>query len=100
MRRMTALIATASLCPALGACGNRVSGHAYHSNGGVIQIEFRPDGRAHVSAGATIQTCRYSESGKLVSLSCNNNTTNFTVQDDGALVGPDGPMARLTPVQN
>jgi hypothetical protein len=46
-------------------------------------------------------TCTYSESARTVTLVCEGNTTNFTVQDDGALAGPpDGLMSRLTPVKN
>jgi len=87
-------------CALLAACGSSVSGHAYQDNGGVVKVEFKPGGKAYVSAGPTSHTCTYSESGKAVSLVCDGDTTNFTVQDDGALAGPpDGFMARLTPVK-
>ena len=101
MRRTTACLAAACLCAILVACGSRVSGHTYHNNGGVVQVEFRTGGKAYVSAGPIVHTCSYSESGKSVSLVCDGDTTDFRVQDDGALVGPAaGLMARLTPVQN
>ena len=101
MKRMMAFLAAGCLCAFLGACGSKVSGHTYHNNGGVVQVEFKSGGRAYVSAGPIVHTCSYSESGKSVSLICNGDTTDFSVQDDGALVGPAaGLMARLTPVQN
>lgn len=101
MRRMTAFLATSFLCPFQVACGNSVSGHVYHNNGGVVQVEFKSRGRAYVSAGSAVHPCSYSESGKSVSLVCDGNTTELHVQEDGVLVGPsDGLMARLTPIQN
>jgi hypothetical protein len=101
MRRMTALLPTTVLCPLVVACGSSVNGHVYHNNGGVVQVEFKSGGRAYVSAGRVVHPCSYSESGKLVSLVCDGNTTEFQVQVDGVLVGPaNGLMARLTPIQN
>jgi hypothetical protein len=84
----------------LAACESSVSGHIYHTYGGVVQVEFKSGGRAYVSAGASIYTCSYSQSGKSVRLICAGDTTNFRVQDEGALVGPaEGMMARLTPLE-
>jgi len=101
MRRLTALLAMVFLSTFLGSCGAAVSGHIYQNNGGVVQVEFRSRGRAFVSAGAVIHRCSYSESGRSVNLVCDGETTKFSVQDDGALVGPAGGlMARLTPVEN
>lgn len=101
MRRMTAFLVLLALSAFLGSCGDAVTGHIYQNNGGVVQVEFRSAGRAFVSAGTVVHRCTYSESGRSVSLVCNGETTNFKVQDDGALVGPaNGLMARLTPVQN
>lgn len=101
MRRTTAILASTLLGPYLVACGSNVSGHVYHNNGGVVQVEFESRGRAYVSAGSATHRCSYSESGKSVSLVCDGNTTELQVQEDGVLVGPaNGLMARLTPVQN
>ena len=98
---MSACLAVTSGCMLFVACGNRVSGHTYHDNGGVVRVEFKSGGRAYVSAGPMSHTCTYSESARTVTLFCEGNTTNFTVQDDGALAGPpDGLMSRLTPVKN
>ena len=101
MRRRTAFFAIVFFCSLLDACGSRVSGHIYHNNGGVVQVEFKSDGKAYVYAGPSSRVCSYSETGEAVSLVCNGNTTKLTMQDDGALVGPaEGVMARLTPVKN
>lgn len=82
-----------------GACGSRVSGHVYHNNGGVVQVEFTSGGKAIVSSGTASHECSYSESGKLVTLVCDDTTTKLVLQEDGVLVGPPrGPMARLTPL--
>jgi len=101
MRRRIASGALAFWSMLLSACGSNVSGHTYHNNGGVVQVEFKSSGKAYVSAGSTSHSCSYSESGKTVRLVCEGDSTTFTVQDDGALTGPpDGLMARLTPVMN
>ena len=101
MTRMTVVLVAACLCALPTGCGSMVSGHTYHNNGGVVQVEFKSGGKAYVSAGSIVHSCSYSESGKSVSLVCDGDTTDFKVQDDGALVGPAaGLMARLTLVQN
>jgi hypothetical protein len=101
MKATIACGAMAFCCMFLGACGSHVSGHTYHDNGGVVQLEFKSGGKAYISAGPMSHACTYSESGKMVSLVCDGDETSFTVQDDGALAGPpDGLMARLTPVKN
>jgi hypothetical protein len=101
MRRITALSAVALSCVLLDACGSRVSGNTYHNNGGVVQIEFRSGGKAFMSTGSSNRVCYYSESDKTVRLVCDSDTTDFTVQGDGALVGPpDSQMSRLTPVKD
>lgn len=101
MKRLTISLGAGFLCLFPGACVSRVSGHVYHNNGGVVQVEFKSGGRAYVSAGSTVHTCNYSESDKSVRLVCDGDATNFNVQNDGALVGPaNGLMARLTPVKD
>ena len=100
MKRLSPSSAIALLGLFLVACESSVNGHIYHNNGGVVQLEFKSGGRAYVSMGASIYTCSYSQSGKSVRLICAGDTTNFRVQDDGALVGPaEGLMARLTPLE-
>ena len=100
-RKLAAILAAACVCTFLDACESRVSGSIYHSNGGAVQVQFQSGGKAYASAGTIIRACSYSESGKTVSLVCDGDTTSFTVQDDGALVGPaEGLMARLTPLRN
>ena len=77
--------------------GASVDGNTYVDNGGVVKIEFKSDGKAYVSTGPVTTTCSYSEKGKTVSLTCEGDQTEFTVDDDGALNGPPGGMlARLT----
>ena len=100
MKRLSPSSAIAFLGFFLVACESRVSGHIYHNNGGVVQVEFKSGGRAFVSKRASNYTCSYSQLGKSVRLFCAGDTTNFRVQDDGALVGPaKGLMVRLTPVK-
>ena len=91
-----AALAVMGVC--LTACGGgSVDGNTYVDNGGVVKIEFKSDGKAYVSTGPVTTTCSYTEKGKNVSLTCEGDRTEFTVDDDGALNGPPGGMlARLT----
>lgn len=102
MKRIVPLSAFALVFPFMGACGSRVSGHVYHNNGGVVQVEFRARGEAIVSSGPVSRPCSYSESGKSISLVCaDSGATRLIIQDDGALVGPpQGLLSRLTPLEN
>jgi hypothetical protein len=81
----------------LAGCGAKVEGNTYTGNGGVVQIEFKSGGKAYVATGPVSTPCTYTESGKTVTLICGNDKTVFTVDDDGALIGPpDGFLGRLT----
>lgn len=100
MNRTMAYAAMMAACMTLTACGNKVSGHTYHDNGGVVTVEFKTDGKALVSTGPVTQTCSYTEAGKTISLMCGGDETHFTLENDGALAGPpEGMLARLTPVK-
>jgi hypothetical protein len=81
----------------LAGCGSKVAGNTYTGNGGVVQIEFKSDGKAYVSTGPVTTPCTYTESGKSITLTCEDDKTQFTVDDDGALLGPRGGfLGRLT----
>jgi hypothetical protein len=76
----------------LTGCGGKVQGNTYAGNGGVVQVEFKSGGKAYVSTGPVSTACTYTESGKTVTLICESDKTVFTVDDDGALIGPPGGM--------
>jgi hypothetical protein len=80
------------------ACGGGgVENSTYVGNGGVVKIEFKPDGKAFFSTGPMTQPCTYTQKDKAVTLICAGNSIDFTVGDDGALNGPpDGMAGRLT----
>jgi hypothetical protein len=89
-------VATLTVCTT-GCSGAKAEGHTYTGNGGVVKIEFKSGGKAFVSTGPVSTPCTYSESGKTLTLTCENDKTEFTIDDDGALIGPpDGMLARLT----
>lgn len=76
----------------LTGCGGKVEGNTYAGNGGVVQVDFKSGGKAFVATGPVSTPCTYTESGKTVTLICENDKTVFTVDDDGALIGPPGGM--------
>ncbi len=94
--RAFAFMAILSVCTT--ACGGATAeGDTYTGNGGIVKIEFKSGGKAFVSTGPVTTPCTYSESGKTITLSCEGDNTDFTIDDDGALIGPpDSMLARLT----
>jgi hypothetical protein len=100
---LAAILAYAGLSIAgCGGCGSTsVSGNTYQGNGGVVVVEFKSGGKAFVSTGPVSTTCSYTQNAKKVSLTCEGDTTVFTVDDDGALNGPpNGFLGRLTKKKN
>ncbi|MBZ5524947.1 MAG: hypothetical protein LAP21_22175 [Acidobacteriia bacterium] len=94
---VTLSIATIGMLIATVGCSGKVAGNTYEGNGGVVRIEFKSDGKAYVSTGPVTTPCSYTESGKTVTLICEGDKTVFTVDDDGALNGPQGGfLGRLT----
>jgi len=92
--------AMAVLCVGMTACGNSVSGHTYAGNGELVKIEFQSGGKALTSFGPMTSSCTYTQSGKKISLTCEGDTTELTMADDGSLAGPqDGMLAHLTKVK-
>ncbi len=80
---------------ACGAGAGGVSG-VYTNADGNTSIEFLKDGKAHFSLHGLGGECTYTQSGKQVVLTCDGETTEFTIGDDGALAGPpDGFMSRM-----
>jgi hypothetical protein len=95
--RLLALGVLLAWSGAFAGCGGKVEGNTYAGNGGVVQIEFKSGGKAYVSTGPVSTACTYTESGKTVTLVCEGDKTVFTVDEDGALNGPQGGMlGRLT----
>ena len=93
IRRGTAIVLVTAV---VAACGAKVAGSTYSGNGGVVKIEFKSDGKAYVSTGPVTTNCTYTEKGKSLTLVCEGDTTEFTIED-GALNGPEGGMlSRLT----
>jgi hypothetical protein len=89
--------AAALLCLGAAGCGNSVSGHTYAGNGDLVKIEFQSGGKAFASMGPMTSTCTYTQSSNKVTLICEGDTENLTVNSDGSLSGPpDGMLARLT----
>ena len=78
------------------ACARKVEGATYSGNGGV-RVEFKSGGKAYVSTGLGSTPCTYTESGGTVTLGCEGDNTVFTMDNDGALNGPQGGfLERLT----
>ena len=81
----------------LTSCGGKVQSNTYTGNGGVVVVEFKSGGKAYIATGPVSTPCTYTESGKNVTLVCEGKPLEFTIDDEGSLIGPpDGFVARLT----
>jgi|SoiMethySBSTD1v2_1073268.scaffolds.fasta_scaffold725809_2 hypothetical protein len=96
-RAMNAVVFGMLAVAVTGCGGSAAEGHTYAGNGGMVKIEFKSDGKAYVATGPVSTPCSYTEKGKNITLLCDGDSTEFTVDDDGALIGPaDGMLSRLT----
>jgi hypothetical protein len=89
----------AAIVSLTAACGksNSVEGNTYEANGGAVKIQFQSGGKAVTSMGPMSTNCTYTQSGKAITLSCENEKLELTMNDDGSLAGPpQGFAARLT----
>jgi len=95
-----ALAAAILLCCCIVGCGNSVKGHTYAGNDQLVKIEFQSDGKAYASTGPLTSTCTYTQNANKVTLICEGDTEELTLQSDGSLSGPpEGMLARLTRVK-
>jgi hypothetical protein len=75
--------------------GGRVEGF-YSNPENTSSVEFMADGKAHISLSGMGGDCNYTQDGNTIVLTCEGESTQFTVGDDGALTGPpDGFWTRL-----
>ena len=80
------------------ACGGpAVEGNTYSGGGDVVKVEFKADGQAYMTMGPISIPCTYAQKGKALPLTCEGESTEFKIDDDGALLGPpEGMLGRLT----
>jgi len=89
--------AAALLCVLAAGCGKSVKGHTYAGNGQLVSIQFQPDGKAYASMGPMTSSCTYTQNDKNITLICEGDTEELTMNSDGSLSGPpDGMLAHLT----
>ena len=92
--------AAALLCFCAIGCGNSVKGHTYAGNGQLVSIQFQSDGKALASMGPMTSNCTYTQNDKQITLICEGDTEQLTMNSDGSLSGPpDGMLAHLTRVK-
>ena len=99
-KSVLAAVAAAIVCFGAVACGNGVSGHTFQGPGGLVQVQFQSGGKAIATMGAMTDNCTYTVNDKTVALTCENITTDLTINSDGSLSGPpDGMMSKMTRVK-
>ena len=83
---LCALILVFSTCAA-GAAGSTVEG-TYENAQGNASIEFTACGKAHFSFHGLGGECKYKIEGKKLTLIVEDETTVFSINEDGSLTGP------------
>ena len=97
VQRVLAAAAVTLVCFGAAACGSGVKGHTYSGPNGMVQISFASDGKATATMGPMSSACTYTQSGNNISLICEGDTEQLTLNSDGSLSGPpDGMLAHLT----
>jgi hypothetical protein len=94
-KNIAATLCVAALIVGCTPGGGRVLG-VYSNPENTASVEFMPDGKAHFSVSGLGGDCTYAQSEKTITLTCEGESTQLTVGDDGALTGPpEGLMSRL-----
>jgi hypothetical protein len=83
-------------CGAAAARGDTTVAGVYANPEGNASVEFMSGGKAHFSLHGVGGQCTYTQKDRQVLLTCEGERTEFTVEDDGALIGPpDSFLTRL-----
>jgi hypothetical protein len=90
-------VACASIaCGSASARGDANVAGIYANPEGNASVEFMSGGKAHFSLHGVGGQCTYTQKDRQILLICEGERTEFTVEDDGALIGPpDSFMTRL-----
>jgi len=90
------LMNSACMGSAAGGGGNGEVKGVYENAQGNASIEFLDGGKAHFSFHGVGGDCKYRLEGKKLTLIVDDETTVFTVNDDGSLTGPpDSFLSRM-----
>ena len=76
----------------LAACGKSVEGSTYADSTKTIKIEFQSGGKAVVTMAGQAGNCTYAEKDKTITVTCEGQPADFTMNDDGTLTGPAGGL--------
>ncbi len=88
-RRLFRLAPPALICAVLLACSSSSVEDTTYA-GGPMSIHFKSGGKADVSTGLGVDNCNWSQDGKKVTLTCQNDPVVLTLDDDGGISGPEG----------
>ena len=88
---LSSLMLAAILCfNGCSACTSANLQGTYTDSSGTMKIELKSGGQATFTALNDTTACTYKTDGKQLTVSCENQTLPFTIQDDGSLMPPAG----------
>lgn len=73
---------------ACNACTASSMEGTYTDSTGAIKLELKSGGAANFTALNSTTACTYKVDGKQLTVTCENQTLPFTIQDDGSLAPP------------
>jgi hypothetical protein len=95
LKQISACAIVALACLAVAGCGSKVKGNTY--DGGIVSIAFASGGKATFSTGPISNDCTYTESGSKVTVNCQGQPVDFTLDSDGNLnAPPESLIGKLT----
>lgn len=87
-RRVALIVGTTAISSALIGCSSSLVG-TYAGPGGLVVIELKSGGQATFkSALGDANKCTWSPNGKAIKMTCDNQTVDISVNDDGSLMAP------------
>jgi hypothetical protein len=80
-----AAVLALSVLPA--ACGGKLEGTYTNTSGGVM-LELRSGGKAQFTLNGESQNCTWKANDTKLVLTCNGDSVDFGIHDDGSITGP------------
>jgi hypothetical protein len=71
----------------LAGCDSGPKG-TYNNVNGLVTLDIAGGGKATMSAFGETKSCTYTTGDKALNVTCDKETFNFRVNNDGSLVGP------------
>jgi hypothetical protein len=87
VRKMLLAAVMVCVCLVNAACGGKLEG-TYSNLAGNVVLELRSSAKAELTISGEAQNCSWKADSKKVTVTCNGESVDFSIHDDGSLTGP------------